>query len=226
MIESTAVSLPYVVVDGAGREIEPVSRYLRDLLLGDVSPLTCRSYGHDLLRWFRLLLCAMSSGTSKRQLFSEVVQRYAHTYGSYGTRALAEPTARGAVETLLRLAAAEYTDPTHPPGCLVINGATNCTPAAEDVKVELRAFREGTKRALEEKINADIGAGRLPEGADAGALATFYAAVIQGMSTQACDGVGREDLERVVETALNAWPTSAPHEARSNSGTAPGTDPH
>ncbi|MEU8310623.1 tyrosine-type recombinase/integrase [Actinomadura sp. NPDC048955] len=48
-------SLPYVVVDAADREIEPISRYLRDLLLGDVSPLTCRSYGYDLLRWFRLL---------------------------------------------------------------------------------------------------------------------------------------------------------------------------
>ncbi|WP_374330136.1 site-specific integrase [Streptomyces sp. PSKA30] len=55
VVEGTAASLPYVVVDGTGREIEPVSRYLRDLLLGDVSPLTCRSYGHDLLRWFRLL---------------------------------------------------------------------------------------------------------------------------------------------------------------------------
>ncbi|MFE9646436.1 TetR/AcrR family transcriptional regulator [Streptomyces sp. NPDC006365] len=142
----------------------------------------------------------------KRQLFSEVVQRYAHTHGSYVTRALAESTARGVVETLLRLAAAEYTDTSHPPGCLVIHGATNCTPAAEDVKVELRAFREETKRALEERINADIGAGRLHEGTDAGALATFYAAVLQGMSTQACDGVDREGLERVAETALNAWP--------------------
>ncbi|MFF4054084.1 tyrosine-type recombinase/integrase [Streptomyces chartreusis] len=55
MLEGTVASLPYVVVDGASREIEPISRYLRDLLLGDVSPLTCRSYGHDLLRWFRLL---------------------------------------------------------------------------------------------------------------------------------------------------------------------------
>jgi hypothetical protein len=43
------------VVDAAGREVEPVSRYLRDLQLGDVSTLTCRSCGHDLLRWFRLL---------------------------------------------------------------------------------------------------------------------------------------------------------------------------
>jgi hypothetical protein len=47
--------LPYLVVDGAGHEIEPISMFLQDLMLGDVSPLTCRSYGHDLLRWWRLL---------------------------------------------------------------------------------------------------------------------------------------------------------------------------
>jgi hypothetical protein len=55
VLAGPAPSLPYVVVDAAGREVEPVSRYLHDLLLGDMSPLTCRSYGHDLLRWFRLL---------------------------------------------------------------------------------------------------------------------------------------------------------------------------
>ncbi|WP_220135652.1 tyrosine-type recombinase/integrase [Nocardia gipuzkoensis] len=55
VLSGSVPSLPYVVVDAAGREVEPVSLYLRDLLLGDVSPLTCRSYGHDLLRWFRLL---------------------------------------------------------------------------------------------------------------------------------------------------------------------------
>ena len=48
-------SLPYLVVDGTGDEVEPISRYLRDLALGDASPLTCRSYAHDLLRWWRLL---------------------------------------------------------------------------------------------------------------------------------------------------------------------------
>lgn len=40
----TSMSLPWLLVDGAGREVEPVSSYLRDRLLGDVSPLTCRSY--------------------------------------------------------------------------------------------------------------------------------------------------------------------------------------
>lgn len=51
----TPATLPWWVVDAAGREVEPVSRYLRDLALGDMSPATGRSYAHDLLRWFRLL---------------------------------------------------------------------------------------------------------------------------------------------------------------------------
>ena len=46
-------SMPYVVVDAGGAEIDAIGRYLRDLALGDVSPLTCRSYAHDLLRWWR-----------------------------------------------------------------------------------------------------------------------------------------------------------------------------
>ncbi|MEU6156257.1 hypothetical protein ABZ816_40435 [Actinosynnema sp. NPDC047251] len=32
-----------------------MTRYLRDLALSDMSPLTSRSYGYDLLRWFRVL---------------------------------------------------------------------------------------------------------------------------------------------------------------------------
>ena len=52
---SVAPYLPYVVAGADGREVEPVSAYLRDLMLGDVSPLTCRSYGFGLLRWHRLI---------------------------------------------------------------------------------------------------------------------------------------------------------------------------
>jgi hypothetical protein len=60
VMQGTAPSLPHVVIDAAGREVEPVSGYLRDLQLSDVSPLTCRSYGHDLLRWFRPVDCTKS----------------------------------------------------------------------------------------------------------------------------------------------------------------------
>jgi hypothetical protein len=48
-------SLPYVVVDADAAVVEPVSRFLRHLALGDRSRLTVRSYANDLLRWWRVL---------------------------------------------------------------------------------------------------------------------------------------------------------------------------
>ncbi|MCO4253457.1 hypothetical protein [Pseudarthrobacter raffinosi] len=53
--QNVAGLLPYAVVDEAGREIEVFSVFLRDLVLTDMSPLTVRSYGNDLLRWWRVL---------------------------------------------------------------------------------------------------------------------------------------------------------------------------
>jgi integrase len=46
---------PFVIVDGAAEPVEPVTLFLRDLALSDMSRLTCRSYAFDLLRWFRFL---------------------------------------------------------------------------------------------------------------------------------------------------------------------------
>lgn len=48
-------SLPWVVTGRTGDEIEPVSTFLRDLMLTDMSPLTARSSAADLLRWWRML---------------------------------------------------------------------------------------------------------------------------------------------------------------------------
>lgn len=143
----------------------------------------------------------------KRQLFTEAVVRYAETHGDYGARALAEPTARRSVETLLRLAAQRYTEAGYPPGCLVIDGATNTTEATRDVKAQLREYREGTKKAIARKIAADVEASLLPPETDPAALAMFYSAVLQGMSTQARDGASRAELLRTVEVALTAWPS-------------------
>jgi hypothetical protein len=55
VVAGREADLPFVVTDGDGREVEPVSAYLRDLARGDASRLTCRSYAFDLLRWHRLL---------------------------------------------------------------------------------------------------------------------------------------------------------------------------
>lgn len=46
---------PFRLVDGGGAVVVPVGEYLRDLQAAGRSPATARSYGMDLLRWFRFL---------------------------------------------------------------------------------------------------------------------------------------------------------------------------
>jgi AcrR family transcriptional regulator len=141
----------------------------------------------------------------KRSLFEEVVREYGTKYGSYGDRALAEePTARSAVERMLREAAVEYTDPAHPSGCLVIHAATNCT--TPEVEQSLRDRRNANIAAFESRIRADIAAGELPPDTDAAALARYTGAIIQGMSQQARDGASRGELEALAEIAMTIWP--------------------
>ncbi|MCJ1678076.1 TetR/AcrR family transcriptional regulator [Streptomyces sp. APSN-46.1] len=141
----------------------------------------------------------------KRKLFDEVVVVYGSRYGDFAALALAEePTARAAVERILREAAEVYTDPAHPPGCLVISAGINTT--SEEVAEALRERRNANLAMFESRIRADIAAGVLPADTDARALARYAGAVLQGMSQQSRDGATREELEAVAELALLSWP--------------------
>ena len=46
---------PYRIVDAAGEPVTAVAEFFRDLQAAGRSEATLRSYGHDLLRWFRFL---------------------------------------------------------------------------------------------------------------------------------------------------------------------------
>ncbi|MCX4905539.1 TetR/AcrR family transcriptional regulator [Streptomyces sp. NBC_00878] len=143
----------------------------------------------------------------KRSLFDEAVNSYSARYGSFGDRALAEePTARAAVDRMLREAAAEYTAPGRPRGCLVIHAATNCTtPGVEE---SLRERRIAGIAAIERRIREGVAAGELPADTDAAALARHTGAMIQGMSQQARDGASKGELEALAELAARIWPHS------------------
>jgi hypothetical protein len=94
-------------------------------------------------------------------------------------------------------------------GCLLITAATNCSPQSAGIVTRLRELRAEGARALEDKIAAAAQAGELPVRTDAHALATFYAAVLQGMSAQARDGAARTDMEQIAGAALHACPSAA-----------------
>jgi len=146
----------------------------------------------------------------KRKLFDEVITRYQSTHGAFTTRALEEePTARQAIGRILREAATEYTTKGHAPGCLIISATQNTIPASAEVAEQLRAIRRGNLETLRDHIQADVISGVLPADTDAAALASFFAATIQGMSQQARDGASRSQLLQVAELALAVWDAPA-----------------
>lgn len=60
LLETGDVWEPYRLLDPAGAVVEPVAVYLKDLQGIGRPATTQRSYGMDLLRWFRRVDCTMS----------------------------------------------------------------------------------------------------------------------------------------------------------------------
>jgi hypothetical protein len=82
-----------------------------------------------------------------------------------------------------------------------------CGEAAEGVKAEVVARRAVTQALLARRFRLGLAQGDLPAGADPEGLVGLLMAVMMGMAVQAGSGVGRETLERLVESALALWPS-------------------
>jgi AcrR family transcriptional regulator len=142
----------------------------------------------------------------KQRLFQQVLQRYQDNAGACVGRALAEEgSARAAVERMLRQGAVALTRPDCPKGCMVVLAAASCA-VPDPMKDDLARRRSQTQAALRKRLERGIAEGDLPPETDAAALATFYATVFQGMTIQARDGAGPENLLAVAEAAMRAWP--------------------
>jgi AcrR family transcriptional regulator len=155
---------------------------------------------------------------NKESLFRKALDRYAEGPAAYLRDALGEPTARAVAERLLGGAVELLTDPRRPHGCLVVQGALACGEAAEAVRRELVALRRAKEAAIRERFERARADGDLPAGVDPADLARFVTTVIQGMAVQAAGGAGREELRRVTELALRAWPASRTKPSRKRSG--------
>ncbi len=143
---------------------------------------------------------------NKEELFRKALDSYQSTCMAFFDAALAEPTARQAVERLLFGFADVQTDCAHPPGCLETNGALVCSDGADHIRRELIARRAGQVAVLQRRLERARGAGDLSADADPADLARFVMTVVQGMAVQAASGAGRDALYGVIRTALRAWP--------------------
>ncbi len=132
----------------------------------------------------------------KEALFRKVLERYESGPVAYMTEALCEPTARRAVELLLKGTVAVLTRPRVPHGCLLVQGALACGEASNAMREELATRRAAGEAALRKRLKRARDEGELPESVNPADLARFYMAVVHGMSVQAAGGVGRTALER------------------------------
>src|SRR5262245_1494710 len=144
---------------------------------------------------------------NKEGLFRKALDRYAEGPAAYVRHALSAPTARAVAERLLGGAIDLATDRRNPRGCLMVQGALACGEAAESVRRELVARRAATEAAVRRRFERAVAEGDLPADSDSAGLARYVLTVIQGMAVQAAGGAKREQLRRVVEMALRAWPT-------------------
>ena len=143
---------------------------------------------------------------SKEQLFRAAVELYDRTEGEITTRALSEPpTARTAVEALLRDNAARYTEDGKPAGCMVIACAASASPSSAGVRDHLVESRRVVEDQIADRIRRGIADGDVPAGADPEALGVFFNTILEGLSHHARDGASRAKLDSIVDSAMSAW---------------------
>lgn len=142
---------------------------------------------------------------NKEDLFRKALDRYVDGPGGYFRTGLEKPTAREAVEHILYESVEAVTDPKNP-GCLAVQGALCCGDAAETIKQELTARRSKSEEDLRLRFTRAIAEGDLPADADAGDLARYVSAILQGMAVQAAGGAPREQLRKLADMAMRSWP--------------------
>ena len=142
----------------------------------------------------------------KRRLFLEAVHRYLGGLEAVERSIADAASAHDAARDLLVAAALGDTGTDTPPGCLLASSLVTSSPEADAVREALAEIRRGIEAALRARIARDISEGLLPAGSDAEMLAGHVFAVVQGMSTLAKDGAGRDKLMGIAEAAMAGWP--------------------
>nr|WP_210323293.1 TetR/AcrR family transcriptional regulator [Rhizobium leguminosarum] len=139
---------------------------------------------------------------SKAELYRAALQQY-RMLGADTFSALGEPIDTvSAFERILQGSAAIFAAPEHPKGCMISTAVLNCASENDGVADHVAALRRQSLSGFAARIERGIREGDLKAGTNAGALARFVAAIVQGMSVQARDGASLEELLDIATLAI------------------------
>jgi AcrR family transcriptional regulator len=143
---------------------------------------------------------------NKEALFRKAIDRYVEGHASHVREALRAPTARAVVQRLWSGSIDLITGSRNPRGCFLVQAALACGDEAEGVRREVARRRVRLEARLRERFERAVSEGDLPPGTNPADLARYVATVSHGIAVQAADGATRDQLNRVAETAMLAWP--------------------
>ena len=142
---------------------------------------------------------------SKEGLYREAIDHYVALYSPSFWGVMDLPTAREAVEGLLRNAARVFSDDQFPSGCMVMQTAAEIGEFSPDLADSLCQMRGSNAETLARRLERGIADGDVGAGTDVRAVADFYATVHKGLSLSARGGAGADELNSVVTSAMAAW---------------------
>ena len=144
---------------------------------------------------------------SKEALYLEAIHRYAATYGAeLWDRVGNAESARAGVEAMLMAATKMLPGSSDgPPGCMAMLAAlSDDWPQA--ITDAAKQMRDASLERLRSRLMTGVEDGELPIDTDIDGTARLFFGIFQGMAAQAKDGASSQQLRKVAEGAMAAWP--------------------
>jgi AcrR family transcriptional regulator len=146
---------------------------------------------------------------NKESLFRKALDLYEREKLAYIGQALEQPTAREVAEFMMRGALENATGGEGGPhGCLRVTTAVVCGESADAIRCEIMERTKSGKDSLVARFQRAKNEGDLRSDIDPEGLTRVLIAYLQGISVQANMGEPREELEKLVDTALSLWPSA------------------
>lgn len=144
---------------------------------------------------------------NKATLFLEAVRHYESTYWSGpAARFMAAASIHQAVRDYFQEAAMIMISPAAPCGCMTVVAAVNISESETDIINALKDLRQAPVEMFTEGLRRAMNDGQIPLDANIPVLALALAALLEGMSLRARDGVYLADLKALGALAVRLLP--------------------
>lgn len=145
---------------------------------------------------------------NKEALFVKAMSQYTDAGEKRLGDTLATGTAREGLEQFLRDTVMMFTDTAGPGVCFVTQGPLTGSTASDEITRFIARKRAAIEPMLERHFERATKAGELTCATPPGDLARFYFVLLQGLALQAQHGGTRDQLLRLVDLAMEKWPSA------------------